>query len=155
MIVDHVANYYLYENIGKGIKAALEFIRTTDFSSVPAGKHDIDGERMFYLMNIYDTTSEDQLRYEAHQKYVDVQFIVQGQEFFGWAPLNKMIVTEEYDQEKEVAFFKGTGNKIPAFHQHFYVLFPNDVHMPNIQFDSPIAMKKVVVKVLLDYALEK
>jgi len=155
MIVDHISNAYLYENIGKGVKAAFDFIRATDFSKTPAGKHELDGERMYYLMNVYETAQEDTLKYEAHKKYIDIQFVVQGEEYFGWNSLNKMQVNEVYQEEKEVAFFEGSGFKIPAQNNHFYILFPNDVHKPNVVMNTPIPMRKVVIKVRLDYALEK
>jgi YhcH/YjgK/YiaL family protein len=86
-------------------------------------------------------------RWEAHKKYIDVQFVAQGSELFGYASMNNMKEETEYDTEKDVYFLEGNGNFIDLQEGMFGVFFPHDVHMPSISKDKSIKVKKVVVKV--------
>jgi len=68
----------------------------------------------------------------------------------GYSHKNKMIVTHEYDTEKDALYLKGEGNFLIAEAGYFAVFFPTDVHMPCIALNLSTPVKKVVVKVKSD-----
>ena len=83
---------------------------------------------------------------EAHRNYLDLQYIVKGEETVGWAPLDTLEVAEEYNAEKDISMHAGPVEfvRIPA--GHCYVVYPEDGHMPGVQLDEPHDFVKLVVK---------
>jgi YhcH/YjgK/YiaL family protein len=82
------------------IVKALEIIEALDWDTVECGKYVVDDD-IFYMVQEYETKYSEQCRYEAHQKYVDIQYIIKGVERMEFADTPKMKVTEkELLQEK-------------------------------------------------------
>ena len=89
MIFDKLNNIGNYEGLDK-IYDALVFLKSKDFSNVPIGKY-ILNEKIYYIVQEYCTHIES-LYSEAHEEYVDIQFLVFGQEKIGIAQLTPDIV---------------------------------------------------------------
>ena len=66
---------------------------------------EIDGEKVFALVQKYETVVMDVPKFETHKKYIDVQYIVSGEEIIGWAPYGQdTTATETYDVLKDICF---------------------------------------------------
>ncbi|MEG8946141.1 YhcH/YjgK/YiaL family protein [Rosettibacter firmus] len=150
MIYDQLKNAHLYFNLGNRIQKAFEYLLNTDFTNLDAGKYEIDGDNIYAVIQNYDTKPITAGKWEAHKKYIDIQYIVSGKEKMGYSNSIKMIVTEEYNQEKDVMFLKGNGNFLIAEEGYFALFFPSDVHMPGIAVNLSTPVKKVVVKVKVE-----
>ena len=74
MIVDRLANLDLYRGLAPRWVKALEFLRDSDLLSLSLGRHDLDGDRLFALVQDYETKPTEQCRWEAHRRYCDIQF---------------------------------------------------------------------------------
>jgi biofilm protein TabA len=151
MILDLLANAHLYRGLPARLVAALDFLQATDLAGLPLGKTVIDGERLFALTQEYQPKPASVLKYEAHQRYWDVQYVVSGVERMGWNTLGRMTVSEPYVAEQDVAFFTGGGDLFYVPAGTFTVFNPHDVHMPGVAVegaspDQPL-VRKVVVKV--------
>lgn len=83
---------------------------------------------------------------EAHRQYLDIQYIVKGQEVMGWAPLNTLTLSGEFDEDKDVGFYTGTFDLMRIGEGYCYVAFPEDGHMPTRYVDAPNDYTKIVVK---------
>lgn len=147
MIIDKIENSFLYENISERIRKSFEYIKTTDLNNLPPGKYPIDGENIFALVSEYQTKPEIEGKLEAHRKYIDVQFVISGEELMGYAPLGTQHILEPYIEENDIVFFKGDKSftKVPA--GMFAIFFPEDVHMPGIKTGESVKVKKLVIKV--------
>ena len=101
-----------------------------------------DGNRFFVAVG---TTKEPDLA-EAHRQYLDIQYIVKGQEMVGWADLAASTLEGEFSGEKDIGRYSAdfTWHRIPE--GICYVAFPEDVHMPGRHLDVPNDFVKVVVK---------
>ena len=88
----------------QALRKALDFLRRPDIASLPDGRVDIDGDQVYALPQRYATILTDPPRFEHHRRYIDIQFIVTGDEVIGWAPAERMQVTEAYDPAKDIAF---------------------------------------------------
>ena len=55
-----------------------------------------------------ETKPPECLPFEAHRRYIDIQFVVAGQEAIRFAPASAMKTTEPYDAAKDVEFFEPT-----------------------------------------------
>lgn len=147
MIIDKLENSFLYENISERIRKSLEYIRMTDLKNLPAGKYPIDGENIFALVSEYQTKPESEGKLEAHRKYIDVQYVISGEELMGYVPLGNQQILEPYKEENDIVFFTGDKSFTKVSEGMFAIFFPEDVHMPGIRTDKTNSVKKLVIKV--------
>lgn len=134
---------------GSGLRKALDFLRRPGIESLPDGRHEIDGDLVFALAQRYETLAAARPRFEAHRKYIDVQFIAAGAEVIGWAPLSSVRVDAPYDAAKDVCFGEAAGGWTPVRLEagQLAVLYPEDAHAPRLADGAPALVAKIVVKV--------
>jgi YhcH/YjgK/YiaL family protein len=150
MILDQLKNAKLYFSLGERIERALQYLGTTDFSNLDPGKYDIDGENIYALVSVYNTKPLSSVKWEAHKKYIDIQYVESGKEKIGITSTDKVIPIEEYSENNDCTIYKGDGNYIFVDEGSFAVFFPTDVHMPGISINIPKEVKKVVIKVKVE-----
>lgn len=150
MILDTLENANLYRGIHPRIAAALDWLQAADLPALPLGKTVIDGEHLFALTQEYTPKEASLLKYEAHRRYWDVQVVARGSERMGWASLSQMTVSEPYDRERDVAFFRGQGQFVQVPAGYFTIFSPQDVHMPGVAAEPVEPVRKVVVKVEIE-----
>lgn len=148
MILDTLANAQRYFFLGPKFEKAFLYLQQTDFSTLEKGKYEIDGKDIFFMVNEYDTIDAAGEQMEAHKKYIDIQYMVTGEELVGHDYLKAQTPSKAYDEEKDFMLF---GEK-PAFFTklsagNFGVFFPTDLHMPNLKVEASVPVKKIVVKV--------
>ena len=134
-----------YARLGKHFAAAVRFLETEDLSALPVGKHEIDGENVFVLIQEY-TQQEKEPAYEAHDRYADIQVVLQGSERFGWGagvpgPLQGDF--REVTQVKNGVAFTLRENQMAVF-------LPGEAHAPGLPEKGPALCRKAVVKVLCE-----
>lgn len=132
-----------YAPILPGLEEAVEAaLKITDWS---AGNVQLSGGNKI-LVQETDSKSPEGQRCEAHRKYLDIQYIVEGVDIVGWAPLDTLTLDGEFDTAKDKGMYKGdvTYIRVPA--GYCYVAFPEDGHMPNLHFEEPCHIKKLVLK---------
>jgi YhcH/YjgK/YiaL family protein len=148
MIVDSIENARLYEGLSAGVRKAFEALRAGSIAKLPDGKHEIDGDRVFVLMQSYTTKPEAEGRLEAHRKYIDIQVVLEGREAMYWAPLEGLEPDGGYSEEKDVAFFKGAAQGVlPLAAGYFAMFYPQDAHKPQCAWGGPGRVRKAVFKV--------
>lgn len=150
MIVSSLEGIERRISMTPGLSTAFAFLRRPDIHEIPDGKVPIDGEKVFAIVQRYHTIASDAPNFEHHLEYIDVQFIASGREIIGWAPVERMAITEVYDPEKDIAF--GTVEPVhwtPLVLQtgQAAVFFPEDGHAPKLAKGNSSAVTKIVVKV--------
>lgn len=103
-----------------------------------------DGNRILVQEGV--TKAKEEKLCEAHRKYLDVQYIVEGEETVGWAPLETLTLEGEFNTEKDIGRYAGPVDCMRIGAGYCYVVFPEDAHMPGIHLDQPHAFKKMVMK---------
>ena len=136
--------------MGERIGAALEYAARTDFRKLADGRHEVRGDEIYALVQRYQTKCGPEGKWEAHRRYIDLQYVVDGQECFGVASADQMTVTDEGDIESDCLFLEGQGQFVTLSAGSFLVLMPNEPHMPGIAIETPQPVIKVVVKILAD-----
>lgn len=147
MVFDHLQNASRYFHLNTGFQRAFEFLSSNDIPNMENGTYEIDGDEVFAIVNSYNTEFEEGRVWEAHRKYIDIQYVAQGTEKMGIAPLHSMKISKDYDDEKDFMLFEGAGNEIIVPTGFFTIFFPTDVHKPNVCVNDPEFVKKVVIKV--------
>ena len=127
---------------------AIQFIKNLNYADYEKGKHVVN-EDFFFLIQEYVAKEADQARYETHNNYVDIQYIVEGEEGMEVAPKNTMEVSVPYNPEKDVEFYVSKeGNcKMVITAGGYAVFYPQDAHKPCIRVKEPVTIKKIVGKV--------
>ncbi|MBE7493824.1 MAG: YhcH/YjgK/YiaL family protein [Verrucomicrobiaceae bacterium] len=152
MILDTLDNSTRYESLNSRFAKAFAFLRTVDGTQAP-GRYDLDGDHCYALVQTYETKPVEKALFEAHRKYIDVQFIHSGRETILWAPLTAMREeTMAFSEEKDAALWKLTPDSTPLHVSagHFTILWPQDAHAPCVEWEKPEQVFKVVVKVAVE-----
>jgi len=147
MVLDKIENVHLYKNLSPALARALEYVASTDFSKVKPGRYDLEGDDIFAMVSEYETLPPEAGNLEGHRKYIDVQFMAEGEELVGYTHCNGQTPVEAYSAEKDRAFYKEETSFFLFPEKSFAIFWPDDLHMPNIQVNAPGKVKKVVVKV--------
>lgn len=150
MVVTDLKHIKHQVSMTEALKKGIEFLLRPDIHLLADGRMEIDGDRVFAIVQRYETIITDVPRFEYHRKYIDIQYIVSGEEVIGWAPAERMTVTEAYDGDKDICF--GTvpdSEETPVYLKEgqLAVLYPEDGHAPKLAAGRPSHVFKIVVKV--------
>lgn len=148
MILDHLDNWRHYTALHPGFEEAFAFLERRDLVDLSAGRHPIEGERLYALVIKEDGRSRDSARLETHKRYIDIQFTVAGADYIGWKPAAQCAGEDQgYNAEKDIAFFTDKPEAwVTTLPSTFAIFFPEDAHAP---LGGTGAIHKVVVKVAL------
>ena len=149
MILDNIQNCKKYEGLNKNFQKAFDFLKREDLDSLALGNYEINGEEVFAMVQEYETKDLENAKYEAHKKYIDIQYMLRGAENMGYSSIDKLKISTPYNEEKDCMFLEGETKLIKIDTKDFFVLFPEDAHMPGMLINEKNKVKKVVVKVRL------
>ncbi len=145
MIFDDFRNLNLY-NIDKKV---VDFLTSLD-PEIPLGKH-IISENAY--VNIQEYETRDFIKLEAHKDYIDIQFVIKGEEKVYTTDTKGLKANIEYDKEKDVAFFETPDRNLNVSYlekNKFILLYPDDAHSPCTMIENPKHVKKGIVKIKID-----
>ena len=145
MIKDLLKNAKSYYSISKNVEIGLKWLESQDFSKLSPGRYNIIDEYFYANVDEYDT--KDDASYEAHRKYIDIQFMVSGEEKIGITDISNCKTCVEYDEDKDIEFFDAENDFQKFLSNEFFILFPHDAHKPCINLNAKAHCKKIVVKV--------
>ena len=131
-----------YKSMLPGIEEAFAAVNALTAYEDKANYPLSDGNRFF--LAVQGTKAPDVA--EAHRKYLDIQYIVKGQEVVGYAPLEACEIVGEFNEEKDIGKYTGNFEYITIGEGMCYVAFPEDAHMPGRHLEVPNDFVKVVVK---------
>ncbi len=147
MVIDRIENSARYDVLGNGIALALRALREGHLVRREAGRYDLMGDAVYALVQAYETKPREQGVWEAHRKYIDVQFVAEGTEVMAYANLADLKPRQPYDDANDYALFDGLGSFVTVSSGMFTIFYPEDAHMPGLAAASPEPVEKVVVKV--------
>lgn len=148
MVFDNIKNAEKYFALHKNFEKAFEFIKKAVAENLAPAKYEIDGEDVFAPVSEYETNPVNNGEYEAHRDYIDLQFLVKGEEKIDVIEISKAYSVKEY--VKDVEFFKSDekATSLMLKEGDFAILYPEDLHIPGLSYDGNVEkVKKIVVKV--------
>ncbi|MFS2223910.1 YhcH/YjgK/YiaL family protein [Pantoea sp. B65] len=135
------------------INQAINWIAETDLSALATGRYEIlPDNKMFCLLQEMNTEPAADRPAESHFNYVDIQYLLQGQESIGVARIHAdNRITEDFAEERDIVFYENAVNEsmIALEPGMFAVFFPHDVHRPCCQTHGTSAIRKLVFKIHL------
>lgn len=151
MIYDNINNISFYRRLSEDICLGLKFLKNAT-PETENGVHELNA-RVKAIVSDYETKINNEYGYEAHREYVDIQYIIIGEEVVCYLPLEYLNEVKSYNKEVDAAFYVESGVKPQELllgNGFFAIFYPQDGHMPQLCVDSPMKVKKVVVKVKIE-----
>ena len=131
---------------------AKAFAALAELAAAPfmKGRHDVDGDKVYINAAEYDTRPVEVSGMEHHKRYIDVMWMVSGQETIGVCDTSELTeFTMAYSEKDDAALAKlvpvYTEVKIKA--GDVVILFPEDAHAPSMQLDGLSHVQKLIAKV--------
>lgn len=146
MIYDQLNQAERYLPLHPGFPAAFAFLKRADLAELVDGRYEIDGERVYALVQRKPGRKPSETHLEAHRRYIDIQYVVGGMDTMGWrsTPDCQQIDTP-YNESKDVILYgDDPAAWIATAPGAFALFFPADAHMPLI---GEGMLHKVVIKV--------
>lgn len=152
MIFDQVDSAGMYGGLGERIAAGLALLSDERVLNAPLGKHEVQGQDLYFILMEYTTKRPVEALPEIHRKYMDIQCVLSGQEYIGYAPLEGLTLETPYDGQKDVALYAVQPQQtlLRMTPGMFAIFWPNEPHAPCICVDTPAPVKKIVVKVKME-----
>jgi YhcH/YjgK/YiaL family protein len=142
------AHYTRHSNLWEQVFNCLAEI---DLEGIETGRYPIAGDSLFMIVDEYLTQDVNERKYEAHNKYIDLQYVISGQELIGISKLDKQEVLEPYEEDRDIAFFKiHDGEFRLADNSVFFIFFPDDAHQPCVKVNQSAPVRKIVFKIISD-----
>lgn len=151
MIYDRFENLGLYCRPGTRLHRALVHARDAARDTAE-GRTDIDGDRLFASVSLYETAPREERRFEAHRKYIDVQVLLDGEESIDVSLEADLPVLEAYDEQKEVVFLQPPRHVASLAMRPglFAVFYPHDIHRPGCRLGGERRVRKMVMKLAVE-----
>ncbi len=124
---------------------AIDYLNSHDISTLPDGRTVIDDD---IYINVMEADTKIENIFEAHREYIDIHYIIEGEEKILTAPVEKMTVTREYSPESDSIL--GTAD---AADEHvirkgqYCITMPGEAHSPCRSVTAPRHIRKAVFKV--------
>lgn len=131
----------------------LDFLRHTDFTSRAVGRIPIDGDQMFAELVETKTRKVEHSKPEVHRDYLDIHFLISGQEYIGFAPdLGNNTIFENRMPEQDIIFYNDVSHEtfLEMFPGSYAIFFPQDIHRPLSCKNKETLVRKVIVKIAVN-----
>lgn len=147
MIYDSIENFVRYapkiipcSNI---LLPFLETVRSGPYKEIK----DMDPGLLDLRFGEYKTRNAEEIPFESHRKFWDLQIVMEGEELVGYSPLETLRESSEYDPVNDITFYSGSGQMFRLGKGMMMLLSPYDGHQPGvISGESPCGICKIVVK---------
>ncbi|MBN1561105.1 YhcH/YjgK/YiaL family protein [candidate division KSB1 bacterium] len=136
-----------YVDMHPSFAKAFDFLRQENLANLPPGRYDLDGDRLYCTVSMDSGKTRQEARLEAHRKYIDIQYVIAGDEEMGWRPSAQCSdIHTPYDDAKDILFYNDeikTWSTVPP--GSFVIFTPQDAHAPMVGKGE---IHKVVCKIL-------
>jgi YhcH/YjgK/YiaL family protein len=140
--------FYKQYNANKVVwDKVFTFMKTQDLKNLAPGNYPIDDKNAYATITNNPSKTFEDAKWESHQKYIDLQYVISGEEKIGVAPVSTATVVKPYNPEKDAANYIADGTYYIATPNEFFLFFPPDAHRPNIKVDGYDVVKKLVIKI--------
>jgi beta-galactosidase beta subunit len=174
MILDRLTCWRRYASLHEGFASAFEALTEPHIADLPAGRHTVDGDRLYIIIGRDEGRGRKGARLESHRRYIDIQLTLAGPEEIGWLPLPDCLAhlkqrssfvqpverasshapskasgaDEPYNADRDIAFYSAQPETWLALPPGtFAVFYPDDAH-------APLAGRGPLVKAVAKVAVE-
>lgn len=125
--------------------AAFAFLKRTDLDTLMPGKYPIVGEAVFAMITDAPSHNREDVKWESHKNYIDLQMVIRGKEQIGIADTAHATIVKPYSPD--LINYSAEGRYYIAEPGTFFLFFPNNAHRPTIKEPGYDVVKKIVIKI--------
>jgi YhcH/YjgK/YiaL family protein len=118
----------------------------------------VDGDDFYFLIQCYKTKQRDDVRFEAHARHTDLQYVWSGGECIEFCDLHTSLPAVAYDKNGNVYFPVGkqSNSRLLVHAGEVAVLLPDDAHAACLSLGGggQELVRKIVVKIRDAHLLE-
>jgi YhcH/YjgK/YiaL family protein len=133
------------------IALALDYLKNINPDEVPDGRYHVDGQSVVAIFSTFTTTVyADDVEVEGHRKYIDIYYLLSGNETIAWSLVDPMDDLLDYNEDNDVwkkVVKVADLNFFDVEKGDVAILFPSDAHAPQISKERPIEARKIILKV--------
>ena len=146
MILSTLKQAERYVGLHPRFARAFEYLMSTDLKSLPPGKHAVEGEEIFVIVEACKGRTRGEAKLECHRRYIDIQLVLEGVDEMGWKPLAECIdQATDFNVERDIQFFNDTPSTwVTTQAGSFCIFFPDDAHAPLV---SDGMIHKAIMKI--------
>lgn len=139
---------YKYDLRSLPFREAFMFLKRADLAELPPGWMELEYGVRACIMH-YETDKAEKKKFETHERYFDIQYLIEGEEMLGFCMRDHLKISEPYDPERDIVFYEEPAccGNIYLQAGEYAIFAPEDGHKPGCMAKAPSAVKKVVVKV--------
>lgn len=154
MIADNIKNYQRYMKTNQNIEIALSYLYDVlNKDAFEEGIFEINDEvKAVHIVG--DLKEANKIKYEVHEKYMDIHAVFEGMECFGYL-IEDESHDYDYDTDKDIAFIDvntiETEEVVTLRKNSFCAVWPYEFHKPLIlkTGETTKTVKKIIMKVKL------
>lgn len=153
MIVDKLEHIGYYPLLAAYEDEIKKFVRRMEEEFLEEGRYDLNGDKLFALVQRYETKEKAEARMESHKIYADIQYIHEGEEMIFVDFAEDLIVQEDKRiSGEDILFYEKKEDKggIVLSKGMFGYYGLQDAHMPCIKISKSMQVVKIVFKLKLD-----
>ena len=130
------------------LERAFEEMAKLSRENAPDGSYKIEGDELFINVISFETKTEADSLFETHRDYIDIQLMMEGEEWIGFAPKSELTVTKPYTPDCELYSMIDTFDRVRIKEDKLCIIFPDEPHAPGIAVnDATGKVKKMVAKI--------
>lgn len=146
MIMDVLSRWSNYSWPTEHFEKSFRFLKELK-PDTPEGRTEIDGDKVFCMIQSYEARPRKGQQFEAHRKYADIQMVLDGEESILWAPADTLKVSVPYEDDAVLYDLTSAPTELVLTPGIFCVFFPPDAHAPGLQHNAPSNIRKAIVKI--------
>jgi YhcH/YjgK/YiaL family protein len=142
---------------GEAFEIALNYLESIGDEFFKLQKNECIKEvinpNMFVLKQAYETKERAECFFESHKKYIDIQYMVKGEEIMDVADIQDLRIEKKYDETTDFIQYENKTSNISTLlvkQGEAAIFFPTDAHQPCIQTDKSELIFKAVIKIAID-----
>lgn len=129
-------------------QTAFAFLHRSDLAELPEGWIELDNGVRASVQH-YTTMAAETLDFETHEKFFDVQYLIEGVELIGVVGREGLVEKTPYDTANDITFYEEPmlSGAVLLSAGDYVILAPEDAHKPRCLAGEAMPVKKIVVKV--------
>lgn len=146
MILDTLSQSDRYQTLHPLFARAFDYLRNTDLMALAPGRHTVEGEELFAIVEHCIGRTRAEAKLESHRRYIDIQLVLEGVDEMGWRPLGQCTKPlADFDTARDIRFYDDVPSSWVATPAgSFCLFFPDDAHAPLV---SDGMIRKVIMKI--------
>ena len=148
MITDKIKNSDTYAACNSLFPEIFEKLKT--LTPNDAGKKFVIEEGVAWVaVSSSENAPPCDRKFEAHKKFLDIHFVIEGEETFVFANADELMPETEYNEAEDYLLLNGEGTKLTLRVGDFCIVYPQDAHIPTLKKLSGGKLVRGVAKIKL------